>query len=91
MSELRSLVMSHHWHVTCAISVTVIVMSRLVYRKGADFLGVIIPDICSHFPMVDFIVGKLIVHCGNIMVQTLHQSICSCHVVHPVSVFISTA
>jgi len=50
----------------CVISVTVVVMSRLVYRKGADFLGVIIPEICSHFPTVDFIIGKFIVrivHC----------------------------
>jgi len=43
------------------ISVTVVVMSRLVYRKGADFLAVIIPEICSHFPTVDFIIGKFIV------------------------------
>jgi len=46
----------------CVISVTVVIMSRLVYRKGADFLGVIIPEICSRFPAVDFIIGKFIVH-----------------------------
>jgi len=45
----------------CVILVTVVVMSRLVYRKGADFLAVIIPEICSRFPMVDFIIGKFIV------------------------------
>jgi len=44
----------------CVISVTVVVMSRLVYRKGADFLAVIIPEICSLFPTVDFIIGKFI-------------------------------
>jgi len=47
---------------SCVVSVTVIVMSRLVYRKGADFLGAIIPEICSQFPAVDFIIGKLVVH-----------------------------
>jgi len=37
-------------------------MSRLVYRKGADFLSVIIPEICSQFPTVDFIIGEFIVY-----------------------------
>jgi len=46
----------------CFFSVTVVVMSRLVYRKGADFLGVIIPEICSHFPTVDFIIGRFVVN-----------------------------
>ena len=45
----------------CAVSVTIVVMSRLVYRKGADFLAVIIPEICSGFPTVDFIIGKFTV------------------------------
>jgi len=46
--------------VLCVVLVTVVVMSRLVYRKGADFLGVIIREICTKFPMVDFIIGKFI-------------------------------
>jgi len=32
-------------------------VSRLVYRKGSDLLAVIIPDICSRYPDVDFIIG----------------------------------
>jgi hypothetical protein len=39
------------------VSVTVIVLSRLVYRKGADFLGVIIPEICSRHRNVNFVIG----------------------------------
>ncbi|ELT92127.1 hypothetical protein CAPTEDRAFT_228243 [Capitella teleta] len=35
----------------------VIVMCRLVYRKGADLLAAIIPQICSQHPDVDFIIG----------------------------------
>ncbi|XP_065829812.1 phosphatidylinositol N-acetylglucosaminyltransferase subunit A-like isoform X2 [Oscarella lobularis] len=37
--------------------VTIIVMSRLVYRKGMDLLARIIPAICSSYTNVDFIIG----------------------------------
>lgn len=37
--------------------ITIIVMSRLVYRKGADLLASIIPEICSKHPNVQFIIG----------------------------------
>lgn len=37
--------------------VTIIVVSRLVYRKGMDLLAAIIPEICSKFKYVDFIIG----------------------------------
>jgi len=37
--------------------VTVVVVSRLVYRKGVDLLVGIIPPICRAFPHVDFIIG----------------------------------
>ncbi|XP_013404356.1 N-acetylglucosaminyl-phosphatidylinositol biosynthetic protein-like [Lingula anatina] len=37
--------------------VTVVVMSRLVYRKGTDLLAGIIPDICSKYDNVDFLIG----------------------------------
>lgn len=60
------------------MSVTVIVMSRLVYRKGADFLGVIIPEICSQFPAVDFIIGKCIVH----LVCCVFGHICTLYVLY---------
>lgn len=37
--------------------IKVIVVSRLVYRKGVDLLVGIIPRICSHLEHVDFIIG----------------------------------
>eukprot|EP00539_Tryblionella_compressa_P007844 CAMPEP_0178756546 /NCGR_PEP_ID=MMETSP0744-20121128/13338_1 /TAXON_ID=913974 /ORGANISM="Nitzschia punctata, Strain CCMP561" /LENGTH=363 /DNA_ID=CAMNT_0020410707 /DNA_START=1 /DNA_END=1092 /DNA_ORIENTATION=- len=37
--------------------IKVVVVSRLVYRKGVDLLVGIIPKICRLFPEVDFIVG----------------------------------
>ena len=36
---------------------TVVVVSRLVYRKGVDLLIGIIPRICKIFPNVDFLIG----------------------------------
>jgi glycosyltransferase involved in cell wall biosynthesis len=38
--------------------VVIVVVSRLVYRKGSDFLVGIIPDICKEFDDVDFLIGK---------------------------------
>lgn len=37
--------------------IIIVVVSRLVYRKGVDLLVGIIPRICAAFPCVDFIVG----------------------------------
>ena len=37
--------------------VTVVVMSRLVYRKGMDLLAGVIPVACSRHPDVYFIIG----------------------------------
>jgi len=37
--------------------IKVVVVSRLVYRKGVDLLVGIIPKVCELFPRVDFIVG----------------------------------
>lgn len=37
--------------------VTVVVVSRLVYRKGVDLLVGIIPAICQAHPKVDFLIG----------------------------------
>uniref|UniRef100_A0A914ZUQ3 phosphatidylinositol N-acetylglucosaminyltransferase n=1 Tax=Parascaris univalens TaxID=6257 RepID=A0A914ZUQ3_PARUN len=36
---------------------TVIVLSRLVYRKGADLLTKVIPHVCAAHPTVRFIIG----------------------------------
>jgi len=37
--------------------VTLVVVSRLVYRKGTDLLAGIIPIICNKYPEIQFIVG----------------------------------
>jgi len=37
--------------------VTVVVVSRLVYRKGTDILAALIPEICAKFDNVDFLIG----------------------------------
>ncbi|KAL0044537.1 hypothetical protein WJX82_011610 [Trebouxia sp. C0006] len=36
---------------------TVVALSRLVYRKGIDLLVVIIPEMCYRYPQVDFVIG----------------------------------
>ncbi|KAL6073502.1 phosphatidylinositol N-acetylglucosaminyltransferase [Balamuthia mandrillaris] len=37
--------------------ITIVVVSRLVYRKGADLLVELIPPICQKFPQVQFLIG----------------------------------
>jgi phosphatidylinositol glycan class A protein len=37
--------------------ITVIIMSRLVYRKGSDLLVNIIPEVCSRHPTVRFVIA----------------------------------
>ncbi|KAF6775778.1 hypothetical protein AHF37_04747 [Paragonimus kellicotti] len=37
--------------------VTVVVVSRLVYRKGTDLLVAIIPPLCALFPQLRFLIG----------------------------------
>lgn len=37
--------------------ITIVVISRLVYRKGIDLLAGVIPIICSSYPNIDFIIG----------------------------------
>lgn len=36
---------------------TIVVMSRLVYRKGLDLLVAVIPRICAKFDHVYFLIG----------------------------------
>lgn len=38
-------------------SITVVVLCRLVYRKGIDLLIDVIPEICSKFPQVNFLIA----------------------------------
>eukprot|EP00775_Hariotina_reticulata_P007529 gene7529-7739_t len=37
--------------------VTVVALSRLVYRKGIDILALVIPEICHRHPHVNFLIG----------------------------------
>ncbi|WVZ71310.1 hypothetical protein U9M48_019908, partial [Paspalum notatum var. saurae] len=37
--------------------IVIVVISRLVYRKGADLLVEVIPEVCRQFPKVRFIIG----------------------------------
>ncbi|KAI1899815.1 hypothetical protein AGOR_G00065630 [Albula goreensis] len=37
--------------------ITIVVVSRLVYRKGIDLLGGIIPELCLKYPDLQFLIG----------------------------------
>ncbi|KAF6266378.1 glycosyl transferase [Scenedesmus sp. NREL 46B-D3] len=37
--------------------ITIVALSRLVYRKGIDILALVIPEICHRHPHVSFIIG----------------------------------
>jgi glycosyltransferase involved in cell wall biosynthesis len=37
--------------------ITIVALSRLVYRKGIDILALVIPEICHRHPHVNFIIG----------------------------------
>ncbi|KAG2262380.1 hypothetical protein Bca4012_012956 [Brassica carinata] len=39
------------------VVITIVVISRLVYRKGADLLVEVIPEVCRLYPNVRFVVG----------------------------------
>ena len=39
------------------VIVTIVVISRLVYRKGMDLLAGIIPIVCYNHHNVDFLIG----------------------------------
>lgn len=42
------------------LQVTIVVLSRLAYRKGIDLLVATAPRICAAFPNVKFVVGALL-------------------------------
>ena len=59
--------------------VTVVALSRLVYRKGIDLLVVIIPEMCYRYPQLDFVIGTSLAHglmrsCNCPVVQCLSQA-----------------
>lgn len=37
--------------------ITIVALSRLVYRKGIDLLAVILPELCTRHPHINFIIG----------------------------------
>lgn len=37
--------------------ITVIAMSRLVYRKGIDLLAAVLPELCRRHPSINFLIG----------------------------------
>ena len=39
-------------------AVTIVVVSRLVYRKGMDLLAGVLPIMCANHSDVQFIIGK---------------------------------
>lgn len=39
------------------LSVTVVVLSRLVFRKGIDLLAEVVPQVCQRLPHVRFLIG----------------------------------
>ena len=51
----------HQFMHDCVSLVTVVVVSRLVYRKGMDLLAGVVPIICSRHPDLHFIIGTLVV------------------------------
>ncbi|KAJ0179589.1 hypothetical protein K1T71_005301 [Dendrolimus kikuchii] len=38
-------------------SITIVIMSRLVYRKGVDLMAAVMADMCPRYPKLKFIVG----------------------------------
>ena len=49
---------SSHAVVFNIITVVIVVMSRLVYRRGTDLLTTVIPYICHKYPHVHLLIGK---------------------------------
>lgn len=41
--------------------ITIVVVSRLAYRKGVDLLVAVAPRICKEYPNVRFLVGEYLV------------------------------
>ena len=56
-------------------TVTIVVVSRLVYRKGMDLLAALIPDICSRHGDVDFLIGKNAFQ-NNLRCHVFHKMLC---------------
>lgn len=40
---------------------TIVIASRLVYRKGVDLMVQVIPLVCAKYPDVDFLIGMIFI------------------------------
>jgi phosphatidylinositol glycan class A protein len=48
------------------LTVIIVVIARLAYRKGIDLFVAAAPQICAQFPDVRFIVGTTFLHAMNV-------------------------
>ena len=48
---------ANHFNLVLFFSVTIVVVSRLVYRKGIDLLVGVIPHVCAKYPKIKFLIG----------------------------------
>jgi glycosyltransferase involved in cell wall biosynthesis len=46
------------WPQDSQAPITIVALSRLVYRKGIDIMALVIPEVCHRYPNVNFIIGK---------------------------------
>lgn len=46
------------WPRDCRAPITIVALSRLVYRKGIDIMALVIPEVCHRHPNVNFIIGE---------------------------------
>jgi len=49
------------WPANSDSPITIVALSRLVYRKGIDIMALVIPEVCHRYPNVNFVIGE----CGH--------------------------
>ncbi len=49
--------------------VVIVILCRLVYRKGLDLVALVLPYVCERYPNVTFLVGK---QCPNAVTSEVH-------------------
>lgn len=54
--------------------ITIVALSRLVYRKGIDILALVIPEMCHRHPHVNFIIGMCV--CLQAILYSTHWLSC---------------
>ena len=80
-NEVQNLINTAQYFMMCLhvhFSVTVVVVSRLVYRKGMDLLAGVIPIVCARHPDLQFIIGIIIIyHYVILYFNDLYQISCT--------------